>query len=69
MQLYSPNISASIKMRATDIISESIPTMNKYELHLMYIHDKLSTAIPNINEWLLKTFSVLNSFALNKNED
>jgi DNA polymerase I len=67
MQLESPPISASAKMKVTEKVTEvEIPTLNKYEIHLMYIHDKLSNAIPNIEEWLLKTFNILNSFALNQ---
>lgn len=67
MQLESPSISAFTKMKVTEKVMETeIPTLNKYDLHLMYIHDKLSNAIPNIEEWLLKTFNILNSFAINQ---
>ena len=67
MQLESPPISASAKMRVIEkVIREEIPTLNSHELRIMYIHDKLANAIPDINGWLLKTFNILNSFALNQ---
>lgn len=64
MQLESPDISAHAKMMVTEKVTGEVPILNKYEIHLMYIHDKFGSAMPNIEEWLLKTFTLLNAHAL-----
>jgi 5'-3' exonuclease len=66
MQLESPDISAQAKMKVTQKVTGEIPTLNKYEIHLMYMHDKLSTAMPNIDAWLIKSFGILNAYSLSK---
>ena len=67
MQLEMPNISENNKAKIREQIRRKIPLLNKPQLQLMYIKDGISSAMPDINSWLLKTFTTLNSFAQNQN--
>ena len=64
MQLQNPYIVDHSKLEISKKVNGEITRLNKHEVHLMYIHDRLSGAMLNISEWLVSTFTVLNSFAL-----
>lgn len=67
MQLEMPNISENNKAKIREQTRRKIPLLNKPKLQLMYIKDGISSAMPDINSWLLKTFTMLNSYAQNQN--
>ena len=65
MQLSDPYIVDHSKLEIATKVRCHIPTLNKYEIQLMYIKDSISNAIPNLDAWLLSTFSTLNALAMN----
>lgn len=67
MQLEMPNISENNKAKIREQLQKRIPQLNKPKLQLMYMRDGLSSAMSDINSWLLRTFANLNAFAQNRN--
>ena len=67
MQLEMANISESNKAKIRQQLQQKIALLNKPKIQLMYMRDGLSNAIPDINSWLLKTFTQLNSYSQNQN--
>jgi 5'-3' exonuclease len=68
MQLSYPDISGHAVSKIMECLNTPIQPMNKFEIHVMYIHDKLSSAMKNVNEWLTTSFTLLNSFAQNSGQ-
>jgi 5'-3' exonuclease len=67
MQLEMANISESNKAIVREQLRKDIHLLNKPKIQLMYMRDGLSSAMVDINSWLLTTFAKLNSYAQNRN--
>ena len=68
MSLHDVQMSGDAKLRVSRLLDIKPNALNKSGILLAYMNDGLSSAIPNINEWLLNTFSTLNSFILQDGE-
>jgi hypothetical protein len=44
-------------------VREPINRLIKYKFQTMFLEDKLYTALPNLNSWLLTNFNQLNHYA------
>jgi 5'-3' exonuclease len=63
MQLSDVDISGSTKTKIIDRVNEPINRLIKYKFQKMFLEDKLYTALPNLNSWLLTNFNQLNHCA------
>jgi DNA polymerase-1 len=68
MQLNDVNISGNAKLKIKDIVDEPIQQLIKFEFTKMFLRDKLFQSLPNVDSWLLTTFSTLNKYAGISNE-
>ena len=68
MQLSDVHISASTKTKIIDRVNEPINRLIKFQFEKMFLEDKLFTALPNLNSWLLTNFNQLNHYAEKTNE-
>jgi len=68
MQLSDVHISASTKTKIIDRVQQPINRLVKFQFEKMFLEDKLYTALPNINSWLLTNFNQLNRYAEKTNE-
>tara|TARA_Y100001973_G_C5182008_1_gene325457 strand:- start:50 stop:1108 length:1059 start_codon:yes stop_codon:yes gene_type:complete len=68
MQLNDVNISGNAKLKIKDIVEEPIQQLIKFEFTKMFLKDKLFQSLPNVDSWLLTTFSTLNKYAGISNE-
>lgn len=67
MQLECANMSENNKAKIRHQLQNDIPLLNKPQIQLMYMRHGLSNAMPDINSWLIHTFTQLNSYAQNRN--
>ena len=67
MQLQEVDISGSTKSRILQKIRQPINRLVKFKFETMFLEDKLFTALPNLNSWLLTNFSKLNNYAEKSN--
>ena len=63
MQLSDVHISASTKTKIIDRVRQPINKLIKFQFEKMFLEDKLYTALPNLNSWLLTNFNQLNHYA------
>jgi DNA polymerase-1 len=63
MQLHDVNISGNAKLKIKDIVTEPIQQLVKFNFTKMFLQDKLFQTLPNVDSWLLTTFSTLNKYA------
>ena len=63
MQLSDVDISGSTKTKIISKVNEPINRLIKYKFQTMFLEDKLYTALPNLNSWLLTNFNQLNHYA------
>ena len=63
MQLSDVDISGSTKTKIMERVREPINRLIKYKFQTMFLEDKLYTALPNVNSWLLTNFNQLNHYA------
>ena len=68
MQLSEVDISGSTKTKIQEKIREPINRLVKYKFQKMFLEDKLYSALPNLNSWLLTNFNQLNHYAEKTNE-
>jgi len=68
MQLQEVDISGSTKSRILQKIRQPINRLVKFKFETMFLEDKLFTALPNLNSWLLTNFSKLNNYAEKSNK-
>ena len=68
MQLSDVDISGSTKTKIIDKVNEPINRLVKFKFEKMFLEDKLFTALPNLNSWLLTNFNQLNRYAEKSNE-
>jgi 5'-3' exonuclease len=67
MQLETSIIAGQTKLNILSMLEGEISILNKYQIHIMSLKDKLFTVIKNINTWIL-LFNKLNSFAIKHNK-
>ena len=63
MQLSDVDISASTKMKILNNVNKPIQRLIKMKFQKMFLEDKLYSALPNLNSWLMTTFNRLNQMA------
>lgn len=63
MQLHDVNISGNAKLKIKDIVTEPIQQLVKFNFTKMFLRDRLFQTLPNVDSWLLTTFSTLNKYA------
>ena len=63
MQLSNVDISGSTKTKIMERVREPINRLIKYKFQKMFLEDKLYSALPNLNSWLLTNFNQLNHYA------
>jgi hypothetical protein len=68
MQLSDVDISGSVKMKVMDMVRSSIQRLVKFKFQRMFMEDKLWTALPDLNSWLVTSFGRLNTFAKRTHE-
>ena len=68
MQLHEVDISGNTKTKIVQKINEPINKLVKYKFEKMFLEDKLFTALPNLNTWLLSNFNQLNRYAKKTHE-
>jgi len=65
MSLKEVLISNQSKLKIRTLL-DIVPTpLNKSDIILLYMNDGLSSAMPNIDNWMTNTFTILNTFILN----
>ena len=60
--------SGSTKTKIMERVREPINRLIKYKFQTMFLEDKLYTALPNVNSWLLTNFNQLNHYAKKTHE-
>jgi DNA polymerase-1 len=63
MQLSDVDISASTKMKILNNVNKPVQRLIKMKFQKMFLEDKLYSALPNLNSWLMTTFNRLNQMA------
>ena len=63
MQLSDVHISASTKTKILDRTRQPINKLIKFQFQKMFLEDKLYSALPNLDSWLLTNFNQLNHYA------
>ena len=63
MQLSDVDISASTKMKILNNVNKPIQRLIKIKFQKMFLEDKLYSALPNLNSWLMTIFNRLNQMA------
>ncbi len=63
MQLKEVDISANAKLKISTNVNKSIPPTAKMQFEKMFIEDRLFSTFPNLNSWLLTTWTQLNRYA------
>ena len=63
MQLSDVDISGNTKTKIIERVREPINRLVKYKFQKMFLEDKLYTALPNLDSWLLTNFNQLNIYA------
>ena len=71
MQLKNVDISGTAKLKINEVVNYPIQRLVKFQFQKMVMEDKLYTAFPDINSWLVATFNVLHTCAemTHKKED
>jgi len=54
MQLSDVDISKHIKRKLQESVNREIPQLIKHKLQVMFLHDKLSSQIPNFSNWMVE---------------
>jgi len=68
MQLQKVDIPGHTKRKIQGAINNDVPQLIKYKFQTMFLKDKLSTAIPNLDSWIME-FVRLDRFRGLKNND
>ena len=64
MKLGEIEISGSSKSKIRELVNAPVSLINNDKFKTQFLEDKLYSAIPNLNSWLLLNFTKLNTFAL-----
>ena len=54
MQLNKVDIPNHTKMKIQGAINNKVPQLIKYKFQTMFLKDKLSGAIPNLDSWIME---------------
>ena len=63
MQLYDVDISGQAKLKINNVVNGEIPELSKPIFQKMFIEDRMFGALPNMDSWLMQTWTNLNRFA------
>ena len=63
MQLSDVDISGGAKLKINNIVNGKIPELNKMIFQKMFIEDRMYGALPNMDSWILQTWTQLNRYA------
>jgi len=63
MRLDEQQMSGNTKAKILDQFDAPIGLLNKLGLTQMFVHDRLMSAFPNLDDWLLNTFGPLTRFS------
>lgn len=66
MNLRNPIITDKAKLFIYTKLNEKINSLKKTDLYILYMKDGLSSAMPDINKWLLQHFHKINNLVLEK---
>ena len=61
MQLQNVDIPNHIKMKIQGAVNGDVPQLIKYRFQTMFLKDKLTNAIPNLDSWIME-FTRLDRF-------
>ena len=64
MKLGEVQLSGSTKTVLRELIDQPISLINKFKIKQLFLEDKLYSAIPNVDSWLMINYNKLNAFAL-----
>ena len=64
MQLKDSILPASMQTKIFDHVESPVTELNKFEFSKKFAEDQLWAAFPNHHNWLMETWSVLNSYAI-----
>ena len=64
MQLSDSIMPASMQTKILDHINSPVTPLNKFEFSKKFAEDQLWAAFPNHHNWLLETWTLLNSYAV-----
>ena len=63
MQLQEVDISGNAKLKVNNIVNGKIPELSKPSFQKMFIEDRMFGALPNMDSWIMQTWTKLNRFA------
>jgi len=63
MQLQEVDISGNAKLKINNIVNGKIPELSKPNFQKMFIEDRMFGALPNMDSWIMQTWTKLNRFA------
>ena len=63
MQLQNVDISGGAKLKINNIVNGKIPELSKPNFQKMFIEDRMFGALPNMDSWIMQTWTKLNRFA------
>ena len=63
MQLQEVDISGNAKLKINKIVNGKIPELSKPNFQKMFIEDRMFGALPNMDSWIMQTWTKLNRFA------
>ncbi len=63
MQLSDVDISGGAKLKINRIVNGKIPELNKPIFQKMFMEDRMFGALPNMDSWIMQTWTQLNRFA------
>ena len=63
MQLQEVDISGNAKLKINKIVNGKIPELSKPNIQKMFIEDRMFGALPNMDSWIMQTWTKLNRFA------
>ena len=63
MQLEDVDISGNAKLKINKIVNGEIPELSKPNFQKMFIEDRMFGALPNMDSWIMQTWTKLNRFA------
>ena len=61
MQLQNVDIPNHTKMKIQGAVNGDVPSLVKYRFQTMFLKDKLTSAIPNLDSWIME-FTRLDRF-------
>ena len=63
MQLHDVEISGQAKLKINNVVNGEIPELSKAIFQKMFIEDRMFGALPNMDSWIMQTWTNLNRYA------